>query len=325
MSAFSGVPTTIDFPVEIPTVRQGDHWIARAGETELRLSNLNKVFWPERGYTKADLLTYYFNIALTLLPHVIERPLTLKRMPEGVVGPYFYEKDAPSYTPTWMPTLSIRAETEDRTIRFVTVRDVPSLLWVANLGCIELHPHHTRGTTQEHPTYAVFDLDPFPPAGLAEVRHAASLVKVVLDRLRLVSHLKTSGATGLQVYVPLAGTHTYNEVRAVVVRLCEMIHRADPATTTLEWERSKRAGRVFLDANMNRAGASLAAAYSVRAQLDAPVSTPIDWDELEDVDPQAFTIATVLDRVRAVGDLFAPVAETHQSLAEVMRELGVHS
>lgn len=324
MTSYSDSPTTIDFPVGIPTVRHGDHWIARTGDTELRLSNLTKVFWPETGYTKGDLLTYYFNVALTLLPHVFDRPLTLKRMPDGVAGPYFYAKDAPSYTPRWMPILAIEAETEERTIRFLTVRDVASLLWVANLGCIELHPHHTRGPTQENPTYAVFDLDPFPPAGLDEAKETASFVKLLLDRLGLISYAKTSGATGIQVYVPLDGTHTYDEARAFVAALCEMIQRAAPQTTTVEWEVSKRAGKVFLDANMNRAGASLAAAYSVRARLNAPVSTAFEWSELDQVDPEDFTIATVLGRISERGDAFAGVATgPGQSLCEAMKELGV--
>lgn len=303
-------------------MRHGDHWIARAGDRELRLSNLTKVFWPENGYTKGDLLTYYFNISPTMLPHVAERPLTLKRMPEGVGALYFYEKDVPSYTPEWMPTLEIEAETQDRTIRFATVTDVASLLWLANIGCIELHPHFTKGTQQTHPTYAVFDLDPFPPAGLDEVRNVASHLKVVLDRLGLSSYPKTSGATGLQIYVPLDGKHTYAEVRGFVGVLCGMVHQADPDTTTMEWEIAKRAGKVFLDANMNRAGASLASAYSLRPKEDAPVSLPFEWGELDDIDPYQFTIATVFDRITEAGDPFLGLAESKgHSLTKPMDDL----
>jgi bifunctional non-homologous end joining protein LigD len=316
----SDPPTTVDFPVPLPAVRRGDHWYARSGDIGLRLSNLDKVFWPENGYTKGDLLTYYFNVSQTILPHVANRPLTLKRMPDGVQGAYFYAKDAPSYTPEWMPVLE--AQGEERMIRFVTVTDLASLLWVVNLGCIELHPHHTRGPRQEHPTYAVFDLDPFPPAGINETKTVARLVKVSLDRLGLASYPKTSGKTGIQVYVPLDGTSTYEEVRGFVSAVCELIHRADPELTTMEWDVGRRAGKVFLDSKMNRAGASLAAPYSVRAEWGAPVSMPFAWAELDAIEPHEHTLATALATIE--GDPFAPVAAgPGHSLSDSFAALGL--
>jgi bifunctional non-homologous end joining protein LigD len=311
-------PTTIDFPQEIPTVRLGNHWVARAGSIELRLSNLDKTFWPETGYTKGDLLTYYFNVSPVMVPHLRNRPLTLKRMPDGVVGPYFYEKDAPSYTPDWMPTIDVPLETDARTVHALTVCDVASLLWVANLGCIDLHPLHAVGARQTHPTYAVFDLDPFPPATFKDACDASLLLKVALDRLDLDSYPKTSGGTGLHVYVPLDARHTFDDVRTFVSALCGLVHRATPRLTTLEWDTKKRSGRVFLDSGMNRPQASLSCAYSVRPEWDAPVSTPLIWDEVGGIEPDKFTMSTVLDRVRDVGDLFAPVAATRQSLTEAI-------
>lgn len=315
--------TTLDFPSPLPVVRRGDHWVARAREVELRLSNLTKVFWPEAGYTKGDLLTYYFNVATTMLPYVVERPLTLKRMPDGIAGPYFYEKDAPAYTPNWVPTLHVEALTEERTIRFVTICDVASLLWVANLGCIEIHPHHTKGTGQACPTYAVFDLDPFAPAGLDETKYVASLVKVSLDSLGLRSFPKSSGRSGIQVYVPLDGHSTYEQVRSFVVRVSGLVNTAEPDATTVEWQVAQRVGKVFLDANLNRAGASLAAAYSVRADWHAPVSMPFAWEELDDLDPSSFTIATVPDEIARRPDPFAEVAGSGQSLTEALGGLGL--
>lgn len=316
--------TTIDFPVALPAVRRGDHWVARAGDIELRLTNLTKVFWPEFGFTKGDLLSYYFNAALTLLPHVAGRPLTLRRTPEGVDGPYWYEKDAPAYTPEWMPILEIEATNEHRTIRFAAIDDVASLLWIVNVGCIELHPHHSRGPQQDRPSYAVFDLDPFPPAGIEEVRTVAGLVRVSLGELGLTGFPKTSGGQGMQVYVPLDETHPYEDVRAFVAAVSRLIQDAAPDLTTLDWETRKRAGKVFLDANMNRAGASFAAAYSVRARWGAPVSMPFRWDELAYVDPSAFTLATSLERIAVDGDPFAPVAgRLQQSLTEPSALLGL--
>jgi bifunctional non-homologous end joining protein LigD len=310
---------TVDFPVPLPVVQRGEHWYARAGDRELKLSNLDKVFWPEEGYTKGDLLGYYFNVSQVILPHLADRPLTLKRMPNGVAGDYFYEKNAPNHTPDWMPTIPVRAE--GKTINFLTVNDVAELLWVVNLGCIEFHPLHHRGADQEHPTYAFFDLDPFEPAGWQEVAHVASLVEVVLDRLGLTGYPKTSGATGMQIMVPLDGTVSYDEVRGFVGAISDLVHAADPETTTLEWEVSKRTGKVFLDVNMNREGANIASAYSVRPEPGAPVSAPLEWDEIADIDPADLTMTTIFERIESLGDPFAPVQTEVQSIAAAIKDL----
>ncbi len=315
--------TTISFPVELPTVKRGDHWIARAGDKELKLTNLNKIFWPENGYTKGDLLSYYFNISPFMLPHVKERPLTLKRMPDGVVGPYFYEKNAPSYRPDWMTTIPVHSEGENKIINFLSACDVAEMLWIVNLGCIEFHPLHSRGSEQKYPDYAFFDLDPFRPAGYEEVKHVASLVKLLLDKLGLRSYPKTSGATGMQIMVPLDGTDNYDDVRGFVGTISDMIHEVDKDTTTLEWEVRKRTGKVFLDVNMNRGGANIAAAYSVRPEWGATVSAPFEWDELADIHPSRFSIETMFERVAEAGDPFLDVAEgPGQSLAAAIKEIG---
>ena len=323
----SDCPITIYFPLEIPTVRRGNHWLARAGSIELRLSNLDKTFWPETGYMKGDLLTYYFNVSPVIVPHLRDRPLTLKRMPDGVVGPYFYEKDAPSYTPDWMPTIDVPLETEDRTVHALTVSDVCVPALVANLGCIDLHPLHATGERQTHPTYAVFDLDPFPPAGFENACEVALLLKVVLDRLGVDAYPKTSGGTGLHIFMPLDRRHSFDDVRAFVAAVCRIVHRAAPDMTTLDWEVSKRSGKVFLDYGMNRPQASLSCAYSVRPEWNAPVSTPLAWDEFRNVDPAEFTMATVLDRVNETGDIFAPVLDspgeaTTQAMNDLLRGAG---
>jgi bifunctional non-homologous end joining protein LigD len=316
-----GAVTTIDFPVALPVAKKGQHWYAKAGDRELRLSNLDKVFWPENGYTKGDLLTYYFNISPTMLPHLLERPLTLKRMPNGINSPFFSEKNAPAHTPRWMPVIPVAAE--GKTIRYLSVSDVAHMLWVANLGCIEFHPLHARGRDQLHPSYAFFDLDPFEPAGWSEVRHVAQLIALVLQRLGLRSYPKTSGATGMQIMVPLDGTHDYNDVRSFVGGVADLIHAADPETTTMEWEIPRRAGKVFLDVNMNREGANIAAAYSVRPEPRGKVSTPFTWDELDAVEPGLFTMGTVFERVVEIGDPFIEVATgPGQSLRPALAELG---
>ena len=323
----SGIPTrvspttTISFPVELPALKRGEHWYARAGERELRLSNLDKVYWPEEGYTKGDLLTYYYNVSPTMLPHLLERPLTLKRMPNGINSPFFYEKNAPVHTPSWMPVIPVLSE--GKIIRYLSVADVTNMLWVANLGCIEFHPLHARGREQSRPSYAFFDLDPFEPAGWTEVRHVAHLIQLVLTRLELVSYPKTSGATGMQIMVPLDGRHGFDDVRRFIGGVADLVHAADPETTTLEWEVSRRAGKVFLDVNMNREGANIAAAYSVRPERGGTVSTPFGWDELDEVEPRLYSMETVFDRIAEVGDPFLPVAtEPGQSLVRALAELG---
>ena len=311
--------TTVGFPVDLPVVKRRDHWVARAGERELRLSNLSKVFWPVEGYNKADLITYYFNISPLMLPHLVDRPLTMKRMPNGITGDFFYEKNAPSHAPEWMPTIPVYSGDTQRTINFLAVADVAHMLWMANLGCIEFHPLHAKGTDQQHPSYAFFDLDPFEPAGWAEVAHVAGLIKVVLDQLGVDAYPKTSGATGMQIMVPLDCTLGFDEVRGFVGTISDMVHTVDPDTTTLEWEVRNRTGKVFLDVNMNRSGANIAAAYSVRPEPGATVSTPLRWDEIADVHPSDFTIETIWPRAAEVGDPFLPVAEgPGQSLTEAM-------
>lgn len=300
--------TTVAFPIELPVEKRGEHWIARAGRKELKLSNLDKVYWPEEGYTKGDLISYYFNISPTMLPHLIDRPLTLKRMPNGIHGDFFYEKNAPVHTPEWVPRIPVIADNGKR-INFITVHDAADILWVANLGAIEFHPLHAQGSDQSHPSYAFFDLDPMGRATFEDVKHVASLVKLALDKLDVRSYPKTSGATGMQVMVPIEPRYTYDVVRGFVGAVSDLVHHADPESTTVEWEIRRRSDKVFLDVNMNREGANIAAAYSVRPEPRATVSTPFEWDELENIDPQDFNIETVFEHVEAAGDPFLPVAE----------------
>jgi bifunctional non-homologous end joining protein LigD len=314
------IPTTVDFPVELPVAKQGDGWHAKAGDKDLRLTNLDKVYFPERGFTKADILSYYFNVSPVMLPHLIDRPLTLKRMPNGIHGDFFYEKNAPAHTPKWIDTLRVQAE--NKVINYLTVKDVADMLYIANLGAIEFHPLHAKGTDQAHPTYAFFDLDPMGKATWDDVRYVASLVRVVLEQLGIDSYPKTSGATGMQIMVPLDGKHDFREVRLFVGAVSRMVHEAEPNATSMEWEVSKRGSTIYLDVNMNREGANIAGAYSVRPEPDATVSTPFRWEELDKVEPKLFTIATVFDRIAEVGDPFLPVADgPGQSLTEPLEHL----
>ena len=318
----------LTFPRQLEVAKRGQHWYAELDGVEVRVSNWDKVYWPDEGFTKGDLITAYYNLAPLILPHLRDRPLTLLRMPDGITGPEFYEKQAPSHTPDWMPRAHVVGLSTKRPIDFLLANNSAALLFVASLGCIEMHPLHSRAGSIERPDYAFFDLDPFPPITFETVRRVATMVKVALEKLGLKGYPKTSGATGMQVYVPLDGSHSYAEARAFVERVCRLIHRTWPEGTTMEWEIAKRSGKVFLDYAMVSEGRNIGSVYSIRAKPGAPVSTPLRWEELEDdVEPGDFTIATVWNRYEQVGDLFAPVrdggSKKGQNLLKAMDALGI--
>jgi DNA ligase D-like protein (predicted ligase)/DNA ligase D-like protein (predicted polymerase)/DNA ligase D-like protein (predicted 3'-phosphoesterase) len=313
----------LPFPAPLPATRAGDAWRLEADGRELRVSNLDKLYWPDDGITKGDLLAYYWNVAGLLLPHLHDRPLTMKRMPNGLAGEPFYEKQVPAHAPEWLPTAAVPTEEDSRVVEFVLAQDLASLLYVVNLGCIEMHPLHSRAGSLDRPDYAFFDLDPFEPYTYEDVRTVAKLVKVVLDGLGLRGYPKTSGATGMQVFVPLDGTHTHTDAREFVERVGRLVVRAYPEKATMAWPVADRAGKVFIDHQMNRSGANIASVYSLRPLPRAPVSTPLDWEELDqDLEPGDFRIDNVWDRF-ADGDRFAPVLEDKQSLSAAMEALGL--
>jgi bifunctional non-homologous end joining protein LigD len=319
-------PFTITTPRPLDVERRGEHWYATTPARELRLSNLDKVFWPDEGYTKGDLLAYYFNVADLILPYLRERPLTMKRMPDGINGNAFYEKNAPGHTPDWMQRCRVpSADSEGGFIDYLTVSDEASILFVANLGCIEFHPLHSRCARPDLPDYLFFDLDPFEPATFSDVLAVAHHVRAALDALGLVSYPKTSGATGMQIFVPIEPGPTYDDTRAFVGAVGRAIRDVDRQRATMEWEISKRTGKVFIDHNMNRAGANIAAVYSVRPEPGGTVSTPLRWEEVEhgEVRPRDFTLATIHDRIADVRDLFEGVLTGAVDIAPAMETIGL--
>ncbi|MEO8293722.1 MAG: non-homologous end-joining DNA ligase [Actinomycetota bacterium] len=323
----TGPAFTVEFPRPLDARRDGDAWWAEVDGRELRLSNLNKIFWPDEGYTKGDLLAYYFNVAHLIVPHLAERPLTLKRMPDGIAGDSFYEKSRPSHVPDWIGRCPVHSDDAKKgVIDYMTITDTAGVLYIANLGCIEFHPLHSRCADVDHPDYLFFDLDPFPPYTYEDVLQVARHIKVLLDQLGLTAFPKTSGATGLQIFLPVErGAYTYDEVRAFVGACGRLILGADPDRVTMAWKIADRTGKIFIDHNMNRQGANIAAAYSVRPELRAPVSTPLTWDEVAagGFVPQDFRIDNVWDRFAEVGDLFAGVRTEAMDLTHAMDALGV--
>lgn len=329
----AGRAFTIEFPKPLPAERDGEHWWMTVDGRELRLSNLGKVFWPDEGYTKGDLVSYYYNIAGRILPYLAGRPLTMKRMPDGITRPFFYEKQAPSHTPDWMPRCAVESQGSDgrwgpakhEVIHYLMVEDTAGLLFMANLGCIEFHPLHSRCGSIESPDYLFFDLDPFSPATFEDVLVVAGLVRVACDRLGLKAYPKISGATGMQVYVPIVPGFTYAEIRDFVGKVGHLLRQADPNRVTMQWEVKRRTGKVFVDHNMNRVGANIAAVYSARPESGATVSMPVTWKEVEagKVRPQDFTIATIWDRVKRGRDPFRGVLDKPQEISAALEALGV--
>jgi bifunctional non-homologous end joining protein LigD len=321
----SGKVFTVDFPKPLPAERDGEHWWMEVDERRLRLSNLDKVFWSEEGYTKGDLIAYYYNAAEYILPYLAERPLTMKRMPDGAGGKFFYEKSAPSHTPDWIPRCPTpTGDNAKGVIDYLMVENTAGLLFVANLGCVEFHPLHARCAQPGFPDYFFFDLDPFEPYTYGDVLAVARHVKAALESFGLTGYPKTSGATGMQIYVPVEQRWTYEQVRAFVGSVGRAIRDADPDRVTMKPRVADRDGHIYIDHNMNREGANIAATYSLRPEPGATVSTPVTWEEVaKGVTPQDFRIDNVFERLARIGDLFRPVLDEPQDPSEAFTAVGV--
>jgi bifunctional non-homologous end joining protein LigD len=300
--------------------------VIRKGKRTLRLSNLDKPFWPDEGITKGDLLAFYRDVAPVLLPHLRDRPFTMRRYPDGAFGKAFFQKDKPRGMPEWIPTASIEVTTRDtprqrRRIDAPLVNDELALLWMVNMGCIDLNTWYSRVPKLERPDFVLFDLDPSPDVGFRETVQVALLVKEALDALGLESFPKTSGSDGMHVLVPLARRHTYDDTRQFAEIIAGALAATNRGLVTTEWTKSKRKG-VLIDANQNGEGKTIASVYSVRPKEGAPVSTPLRWDEVtESLDPGTFTMDLVRKRVAEHGDLYAGVLQSKQSLSAALRTL----
>ena len=298
--------------------------VIRRGRKELKLSNLDKPFWPDEGITKGDLVAYYRDVASALVPHLRGRPFTMKRYPDGWQGKFFFQKDTPKHAPPWLRTARFPATTRDgetREIDYALVEDDLALLWVVSMGCIDMNAWSSRVDKPDRPDWVMFDLDPADDVGFREVVEVARLVKEALDLLGLESYPKTSGSRGIHVLVPITRRHTYEVAREFAAVVAGALARAHPGLVTTEWVRRKRRG-VLVDANQNGPARTTATVYSVRPRAGAPVSTPLRWEEVgPDLDPATFTMDTVLDRVARDGDLFAGVLGGGQSLTRALQAL----
>jgi bifunctional non-homologous end joining protein LigD len=301
--------------------------VARKGRRELRLTNLDKVFWPEEQITKGDLVDYYRQVAPVLVPHLRNRPFTMRRLPDGIDGKAFFQKDAPKHMPDWIPTHRALVSTRERPparkwVEFPLVNDELALLWMANMACIDMNTWYSRIDRPDRPDFVLFDLDPTPEVPWSQTIRVALLVRDLLALLGLESFPKTSGGKGFHVLVPIDRRSTYDDTRTFAEHVARAIVRTHPDLATTEWSKARRRG-VLIDANQNGEGKTIASAYSVRPRPGAPVSTPLAWDEvMPELDPVAFTMGVVLDRVRRLGDLYAPMLTTRQSLSKALAQLG---
>jgi bifunctional non-homologous end joining protein LigD len=275
---------------------------------EVRLTNLRKVFWPKLGVTKGTLIQYYADVAPVLLPHIRDRAMVMKRYPHGADGPFFFMKRAPTPRPSWIRTCAIEHDSGN-VIDFPVIDDVPSLLWVINLGCIDLNQWYAKCDDVNRPDYVHFDLDPGTGAAFEQVRECALIVREALEALRMKPLVKTSGSKGIHVYVPIVRGPVQKTVWTFAKALAVELASRHPHLMTAEYRVAKRpVGRVLVDYNQNRWGSTLASVYSVRPTAMATVSTPLTWDEVSTgAKTEDFRLDNVPSRVKKYGDLWKPL------------------
>lgn len=287
---------------------------------KLTVSNLDKVLYPEAGFTKGEVIDYYIRIAPVLLPHLKNRPITLKRYPDGVEGFHFYEKQCPSHRPKWVKTTPVPASREEGKIDYCMMNDLPALVWAANLADLELHTFLHRAPAINRPTALAFDLDPGPPADIILCCKVGLWLREIFDDLGLQSFPKTSGSKGLQIYVPLNTATTYEKTKAVAHALAERLEREHPKEIVSRMQKVQRKGKVLIDWSQNDKHKTTVNVYSLRAKPQPTVSTPVTWKEVEtaakkgDFDRLVFDTVAALKRVDKHGDLFEPLLSLKQRL-----------
>jgi len=294
---------------------------------EVKLSSADRVLFPDDGITKGDLFDYYDKVADALVPHLRDRPFTMKRWREGLPGGSFFQKQAPKGIPSWLPTREFRTwprggKGESRLVDFPLVNSRDALLWMVQMHCIDMNAWYSRVDKPDRPDWVLFDLDPPEEEGaFALCIRVSHYVHDALDSLGLASYVKTSGADGIHILVPIARRSTYEETYEFAELLSRRLEREHPGEVTTEWLKKKRAG-VLVDHRQNGWGKTIASVYSVRPKPGAPVSTPLRWDELtEDVVPRDFSMQVALERVAKHGDLFEPVLHGKQALGPALRAL----
>src|SRR4026209_2396614 len=289
-------------------------------DRKLQVSNLDKVLYPKAGFTKADVIDYFIRIAPVLLPHLKNRPLTMKRYPDGVEGQFFYEKNCPAHRPKWVQTAKVWSEGNQRIMHYCLANDLPTLVWAANLADLELHTSLSRKNNVERPTMMVFDLDPGAPADIVQCSQVGIWLRELLGGMKLKAFAKTSGSKGLQIYVPLNTALTYDQTKSLSRSLAQRMERDHPDRVTSNMDKSVRKGKVFVDWSQNDEHKTTICVYSLRAKEEPTVSTPAPWSEVANclkkkkAELLKFRSDKTLARVEKMGDLFEPVEKLKQKL-----------
>jgi bifunctional non-homologous end joining protein LigD len=287
----------------------------------LKLTNLEKIYWPEEGYTKGDLIDYYYKIAPFILPYLINRPESLKRSPNGINGPSFFQKDMPGTIPEWILTKKIYSESNEAEVNYMMCQDTASLIYMANLGCIEINPWNSRLKSLEYPDYIVIDLDP-QDVPFEQVIEVAQAVKEVLDRGKIKGYCKTSGSRGIHIYIPMGAKYNYDQGKEFAHLIATLVQQLVPSITSIERSPAKRKNKIYLDYLQNRKGQTLAAPYCLRPKPGATVSTPLEWKEVKSgLKFSDFNIHTIFKRIEKRGDIFQPVLETGIDLEKCLINL----
>ena len=309
-------------PATFFDVAKGVDQLITINKQQLKFTNHNKVYWKKEGINKGDMLNYYAQIAPYILPYMKDRPQSLHRHPDGVNGMHFFQKDMRGKVPGWIATHESFSESNNETIEYMLCNDEAALLYMANLGCIEMHPWHSRAQKPESPDYCLIDLDPDKNNTYEQVMEAAHLVKELLDDVGADSYPKTSGSTGLHIYIPLGAKYSYDQSKQLAELIVNIINQQLPKTTSVLRNPEKRKGKIYLDFLQNRESQTVAAPYSLRPKPGAPVSTPLDWNEVKKgLTSSTYTMFNIFDRIKDAGDLFQPVLEKGINLQSVLKKI----
>lgn len=300
-----------------------DNYDLKVGKVKLHLTNQNKVYFPKDGVTKGDIVQYYNGVADYILPYLKNRPQSMNRFPNGINGPGFYQKDVDvEKIPSWLKTKSVYSKSNNADIDYLICNDKATLLYMANLGCIEINPWNSTIKKPEYPDWVVIDIDPGKENDFEAVVETALTVKAIMDELETDCYCKTSGATGLHVYIPLGAKYHYDTVKIFAELIAHEVQSRLPRTTTTQRTIKKRNGKIYIDFLQNRAGQTLAAPYSVRPKNGATVSTPLQWDEVNpQLSPSQFTIHNLLQRLEKKGDLWQPVLGKGANLLKIIKHI----
>ena len=309
-------------PVSVFDVANGVDQQMTINKKQLKFTNLNKLYWKKEGITKGDMLNYYAQIAPYILPYMKDRPQSLHRHPDGINGMSFFQKDIRGKVADWIPRHESFSESNNETIEYMVCNDEATLLYMANLGCIEMHPWHSRTQKPDNPDYCLIDLDPDKSNTYEQVMESAHLVKQLLDDVGADCYPKTSGSTGLHIYIPLGAKYSYDQSKQLAELIVTIVNGELPNTTSVLRNPEKRKGKIYLDFLQNRESQTVAAPYSLRPKPNAPVSTPLDWSEVKKgLTSSTYTMHTIFDRLKKTGDIFYPVLGKGINLQSVLKKI----